>query len=416
MTSIHLRLTGIACSICKVGFPDDDETIGFDSLSSAIASARADGWIVTADGTAVCTEPDNQHLQASIAHITAGLNTPHWPAHEPHTDQRFESVIVIKCDLCGAGFGAYEGDDGARFPGIAAAIACAAGTDFDDDNRWLIGTDGTAICPGDHYGTADPRHDDARRAWTPPAAPGPARATAVRTRHLGWDALQMSADAEWAGPGSRWANPYRIDRTGNDQPRETALAYAYYRGVYLPARPHLVEAARQELAGRTLACTCPADQWCHVDALLAVANDWPDDLVYPQRAQRSRAAGVPGMVEGSVYIGRPSVGSNPFTEADIRAAHPDLNSAEVRALCIRQFEDWLGGILPSKDHGMLRRRMRLLDSLEQLAGHRLTCWCGLDQPCHGDPLTRFVTVFEHCRTHQPNTMPDAELVEAVTAQ
>jgi len=40
--------------------------------------------------------------------------------------------------------------------------------------------------------------------------------------------------------------------------------------------PELVEAARQELAGRDLACWCKPGKLCHADIWLEVANGKPD--------------------------------------------------------------------------------------------------------------------------------------------
>jgi hypothetical protein len=41
---------------------------------------------------------------------------------------------------------------------------------------------------------------------------------------------------------------------------------------YLADHPELVEAARQELAGRDLACWCKPGELCHADIWLEVAN------------------------------------------------------------------------------------------------------------------------------------------------
>lgn len=72
-----------------------------------------------------------------------------------------------------------------------------------------------------------------------------------------------------------WANPYQVG--GPDQlTRRQALGM--YRS-WLSLHPELVWAARIELAGRDLACTCSRrDPYCHAEVLLEVANTtdaWP---------------------------------------------------------------------------------------------------------------------------------------------
>jgi hypothetical protein len=64
---------------------------------------------------------------------------------------------------------------------------------------------------------------------------------------------------------SKWGNPYRVSDHGLPE------ALALYRR-HLRAHPELVEAARRELAGRTLACWCPPDRPCHGDILLEVVD------------------------------------------------------------------------------------------------------------------------------------------------
>jgi hypothetical protein len=64
---------------------------------------------------------------------------------------------------------------------------------------------------------------------------------------------------------SRWGNPYRVSEHG------LPGALALYRR-HLREHPELVEAARRELAGRTLACWCPPDRPCHGDILLEVVD------------------------------------------------------------------------------------------------------------------------------------------------
>jgi hypothetical protein len=63
--------------------------------------------------------------------------------------------------------------------------------------------------------------------------------------------------------GSPWANPHSVKRHGLPE------ALRLFR-LHLRANPGLVDRARVELAGQTLACWCHLDQDCHGDIWLAV--------------------------------------------------------------------------------------------------------------------------------------------------
>lgn len=68
-------------------------------------------------------------------------------------------------------------------------------------------------------------------------------------------------------PASPYANPFTLKRHGEDSRRLFI--------EYLDTHPELVERARQELAGKDLACWCGAAAWCHADEWikrLAVAS------------------------------------------------------------------------------------------------------------------------------------------------
>jgi hypothetical protein len=74
-------------------------------------------------------------------------------------------------------------------------------------------------------------------------------------------------------PASRYANPHRAGtcrRCGSTHPDRAAVVAAYMAD--LAAQPEQAAAAREELAGRDLACWCPLDQPCHADVLLHLAN------------------------------------------------------------------------------------------------------------------------------------------------
>ena len=75
--------------------------------------------------------------------------------------------------------------------------------------------------------------------------------------------------------------------------------------------------------------------------------------------------------EFDVYIGRGSKWGNPYTIGR------DGNREEV----IIKYERY-----------MVMRRNDLLNSLEELKGKRLGCWCA-PKACHGDVLIKLIEVF-----------------------
>jgi Domain of unknown function (DUF4326) len=73
-----------------------------------------------------------------------------------------------------------------------------------------------------------------------------------------------------AAPGlkqSTWHNPFKVADYGLNESLEL------YRGwVTDNDYPPTIEAIRQELGGRDLACWCSLDRPCHADILLELAN------------------------------------------------------------------------------------------------------------------------------------------------
>jgi len=96
----------------------------------------------------------------------------------------------------------------------------------------------------------------------------------------------MPPNTAYVGRGSKWGNPYRVERIGAEwcvvrgrsrywrhyKTRKEALeaAVVAYKQCYLGAR--LRREARRELAKKNLCCWCPLDQPCHADVLLEIAN------------------------------------------------------------------------------------------------------------------------------------------------
>lgn len=82
------------------------------------------------------------------------------------------------------------------------------------------------------------------------------------------------------------------------------------------------------------------------------------------------------MPPNTVYVGRPGKYGNPF------------NVTEDRGRCeaIGAFSTWL--TVDGCTAGMPDQKQRLLESLPELRGKNLACWCPLDKPCHADVLLR----------------------------
>lgn len=101
-----------------------------------------------------------------------------------------------------------------------------------------------------------------------------------RKRTKGW---RMPEGAVYVGRPTNWGNPFYLreaangwevisrDRIDAFRTRRDAAAYA----VRL-FEEHItvgeVEAAKNELRGKSLSCWCPLDQPCHADVLLEISN------------------------------------------------------------------------------------------------------------------------------------------------
>ena len=88
----------------------------------------------------------------------------------------------------------------------------------------------------------------------------PHRVQLRRTR--GW---RMPEGAVKVDRTTRWGNPFR------DGPAEESVA-RYAEALGAGELAVTVDDVRAALAGRDLACWCPADRPCHADVLLGVAN------------------------------------------------------------------------------------------------------------------------------------------------
>lgn len=75
-----------------------------------------------------------------------------------------------------------------------------------------------------------------------------------------------------------------------------------------------------------------------------------------------------------IYIGRGSKWGNPFTHKDGTIAQFKVSS---RKEAIEKYEEWI------------KNQPDLMDSLHELKGKTLGCWCK-PQSCHGDVLKKLV--------------------------
>jgi|GEM_PF-1251286 len=103
----------------------------------------------------------------------------------------------------------------------------------------------------------------------------------------------------------------------------------------------------------------------------------PAHKPHPLRVQRSRRKGY-NLPDGTVVVTRGTKWGNPFDSADA-------------------FEQWLlNGTIPDRKQlveelsdGMIRmRRHAILESLDELKGKQLACFCTLDTKCHADVLAK----------------------------
>ena len=115
---------------------------------------------------------------------------------------------------------------------------------------------------------------------------------------------------------------------------------------------------------------------------------------HPRRIQLRRTAGW-RKPAGAVVVARPSKWGNPFTIKGAEAAGYTRRSA------VSAFEDWLAGNPWACGSDLYEaRRQAILDSLPELRGRHLACWCPLTDsdgnpvPCHADVLLRLANAKE----------------------
>lgn len=120
-------------------------------------------------------------------------------------------------------------------------------------------------------------------------------------------------------------------------------------------------------------------------------------MTQPVRLRLSRAKGfdlqshsfaVNGLQ--AVNVARPSKCGNPFTIATAIESGFVSDDAQARPFVVECFRDWIGPSQSGRDWWQGpesdRRRKAVLESLPDLRGKNLACWCKLGEPCHADIL------------------------------
>jgi len=101
----------------------------------------------------------------------------------------------------------------------------------------------------------------------------------------------------------------------------------------------------------------------------------------PQRIQLSRAKGW-RKPPNTVVVSRPSKWGNPY-----RLAAWNKPTAATRAVLVALFRRDLRSTITDPWGSAHTLEFRTIaESLPELTGKNLACWCPLDQPCHADVL------------------------------
>lgn len=114
-----------------------------------------------------------------------------------------------------------------------------------------------------------------------------------------------------------------------------------------------------------------------------------------KRIQRKRTKGWQ-MPDGVVYVGRPGVWGNPYSDKWFLRFHFDVQLALslFRATAqgcwlpnlSKDLQEHVQKMVYEEHCEWLKRQHRVGAHIGQLRGADLACWCRLDQPCHADVL------------------------------
>jgi len=117
----------------------------------------------------------------------------------------------------------------------------------------------------------------------------------------------------------------------------------------------------------------------------------------PKRIQRRRTKGW-RMPEGAIYVGRSSRWGNPFKVVPMDGGYivENVSTGKIITPVALAQKDAASGLATM----LFERYLRQMDPDElealitPLRGHDVTCWCGLDEPCHADSLLELANAEE----------------------
>jgi len=128
---------------------------------------------------------------------------------------------------------------------------------------------------------------------------------------------------------------------------------------------------------------------------------WPESegiMTTPIRIQRLRTKGfnlqAASMAANGlpcVYVGRPTKWGNPFTIAGCREWDGLISEIKIRSRVVGAFDAWLRSpYWRTNWDGPESKTARdaIIDSIGELRGENLACFCPIDQPCHADILLK----------------------------
>jgi hypothetical protein len=124
----------------------------------------------------------------------------------------------------------------------------------------------------------------------------------------------------------------------------------------------------------------------------------------PQRIQRQRTRGW-RKPDNCVIVTRPGKFGNPFTVADAIDMGFAETAEQARDVCVTAFRSWIGG---SDAWWMGPRstatRNRILESLAELRGKDLACYCPEGAACHADALIELSNRADEVRELTPDNI------------
>ena len=108
------------------------------------------------------------------------------------------------------------------------------------------------------------------------------------------------------------------------------------------------------------------------------------------------------MPENTVKVSRPSLFGPMVAHKGVVYANPAAVHFVVRITsdAAEAYRLWLDGQLLQAEALELYREKRalIMQSLHELRGKNLACWCRLDQPCHADVLLELANATETARS------------------